>query len=130
MKKTFSIITVFLILLCTLSSCADNRSFSGEVTARGSMPEMFVLESSGEKNGFIINENTEFIFDSKTLEEINYYEGEKLSDYFGCHMEAEVRAGEKTSPAQNCIPSDVKGWYFAKTVTVTNIKDEYFAVDY
>jgi len=129
MKKKILTIAFTLIFLCVLQSCTNNNTFSGEVVTNGSMPEMFVLKTSGGKIGFIIDENTEFIFNEKMLEEINYFEGEKLSDYFGCSMEADVIAGDIASPAENYISSDVTSWYFAKTVTVTEIYDEYFAVE-
>ena len=126
MKKKLLTLAFLLILLCVFQSCTNDNTFSGEVVTNGSMPEMFVLKTSGEKIGFIIDENTEFVFSKEMLEEINYFEGEKLSDYFGCSMEADVIAGGITSPAENYIPSDVENWYFAKTVTVTDIYDEYF----
>ncbi len=128
--KTKLFITAFILFsLCICVSCTNDNTFSGEVVANGSMPEMFVLEASGEKIGFIIDDNTEFVFKEEMLEKINYFEGEKLSDYFGCSMEADVIAGDIASPAENYISSDVTSWYFAKTVTVTDIYDEYFAVD-
>ncbi len=126
MKKTLVILTLVFALVF-LSSCTKiNPNYTGEVIARGSMPEFFVIENEGTQYGFIITEDTELQISDEMLSLIGYFDGEDLFDYFGMNMTADVLAGNKAYASENYISDDVKAWFYANKIKVTKIHEEYF----
>ena len=126
-KTTLSVLCLFTLII--FASCSGQSVFEGKVVAVGILPEFFAIETEKGQYGFAFDDETEFIFTDEMLEDIKYQVGEKFSDYFAPYMEAEVIAGEKTTPRENYIFSDVKDWFYAKTVKITKIHEEYFAVE-
>ena len=126
MKKALVLLTLVLILTLLPSCTLGNSNYTGEVVARGSMPEMFVLENKGVKYGFIITDGTELEISDEMLSLIGYIDGEDMFDYFGMDMSCDVLAGEKAPASENYISDDVAAWFYAKEIKVTDVHEEYF----
>ena len=126
MKKALVLLTLVFSLTLLPSCTIGNPNYTGDITTRGSMPEMFVLENEGVKYGFIITADTELIIPDEILSNIGYYDGEDIFDFFGVDMSANVLAGNTASAAENYVSDDVKAWFYAKKIQVTSVHDEYF----
>ncbi len=133
--KTKLLLLVLGILLI-FSGCADKKNtevsemmeYTGIVSASGGNPYFFTLETDGESYGFVINDETELIWEDKTALDIyKPLTREDELNVFGCDMFVTVKAGEKAESVNEYI--DVEEWLVADEITVTGINDSYFAVD-
>lgn len=132
MKKNTLI--VFMLLASILTACSSNKkadtSVSGSVLLYATEPISFSVETSDEKNyGFVVNENTELVWEDKralsTKEDAAECDDWNL---FGTFMETTVIPGEETEPVEASLGSEIKNWRYAKKITVTKVNDEYFYI--
>ena len=134
--KTKLLLFVLGILLI-FSGCTEKKNtevsemmeYTGIVSASGSNPYFFALETDEESYGFVINDETELIWEDKTALDIyKPLTREDELNVFGCDMYVTVKAGNKAKSADEYI--DVDEWFVAEAITVTGINEDYFAVDY
>ena len=134
--KTKLLLFVLGILLI-FSGCTEKKNtevsemmeYTGIVSASGGNPYFFTLETDGESYGFVINDETELIWEDETALDIyKPLTREDEFNVFGCDMYVTVKAGNKAKSADEYI--DVDEWLVADEITVTGINEDYFAVDY
>lgn len=134
MKQRIGMV-ILAIGACLLAGCSMLLSGdkSGEVVAYGGEPLMFELAcEDGEHYGFVINEETELVWQDESA--FSIWEDTNIEvddwDVFGCSMYVTVEAGDETYSADDYVDECVRGWYFAEKITVTGVNEDYFAVDY
>lgn len=102
--------------------------YTGIVSASGGDPYFFELKTDKGSYGFVINDETELIWEDKTALEIyKPLTREDELNVFGCDMYVTVKAGKKAESADKY--TDVQEWFVAEAITVTGINEDYFAVD-
>lgn len=126
-------LTLLCSMICaiTLTACGaienNTGTVSGLVVMGGGMPVCFVVESKNGKNyGFVVNEDTEIVWEDKsafTIWEDSPHEYDDW-DVFGCCMQVDVVPGEKTEVGDDY--EEVENWRYAEKVVVTKVEDEYF----
>ena len=129
MKKALFAISLFLSLIIVTACTKGDPNYTGNVVARGSGPEMIVIEHEEKEYGFIITDETTLKMSDEMLESIGYIDGEDLFDYLSLYMNVDVLAGKEASPSENYISDDLCAWYYANRITVNEIYDEYFLAD-
>jgi hypothetical protein len=123
MKRIILILLIISTLLFSLPSCSsENVTRSGEVVSYGGDPLTFELACDNGKNyGYFIDDQTELIW-----EEFDSYTAQDDWDVFGINMYVTVVSSGKAEACNQSVDECVEGWYVAKSITVTKIKDEHF----
>jgi hypothetical protein len=133
MKKIISAILIITIVF-SLAACSaknNDNAKSGKVITYGGDPLMFELACDDGKNyGFVIDDNTELIWEDRSG--FSIWENTTIDyddwDVFSCDMYVTVVPNGETESADEYVDDYVEGWYFAKSITVTKVDEDYFAV--
>lgn len=126
------LILLWSVCLCFLGGCGSTQEpMEGTVITAGGNPYFFELKlQNGDQYGFAVTEETEIVWEDKSafaLWENAQFEYDGW-DVFGCDMHVTVVPGDETESLDS-YGDTLKGWFYAKKVTVTGVDENYFAVD-
>ena len=127
MKKLITAALALMIAFMSFGCGAGNGKYSGLVVACGGNPQFFELQTTDKNYGFVIDDNTELVWEDTTA--VDRYAGWDEWSVFSCCMQVTVEAGSKTVSVKEYTNEDLDDWFIAKKVTVTKVEDDYFSAD-
>ena len=120
-------ILIWMLITCMLflTACnnAHNGKLKGEVVFYGGEPLMFeLLCDHGQNFGFLINEDTEVVWEDKSA--LSVWENTNVEyddwDVFDDGMLVTVVPGDKALSEEADREARIEGWFFAKKIIVTD----------
>lgn len=119
------------MLLLLVSGCSFGKTYTGEISGYSSAENCYIIcDGKGNEYGFYVTDDTKLVWNDITGISTREMESENWDEYqwgwvYNCKVR--IEAGEKAEPFDEILFKEVKGYYYAKKITVIErYEDEIF----